>query len=168
MKHLQTFEQYSHNELTEEGLKDFARKAVIGGAMAASLIGSPQKAQGQIGHKIKDFVKSEITKKQSNVDLPEVGKPPIHVDLDESGINHLDKKLDKEGFETINPISFVAKAGRYIMTTTISNTESAAQLQTTQMMKGEKHGNVFHYVKKLDNGKIQMISISQIGVVYNQ
>jgi hypothetical protein len=168
MKHLKTFEKYSYGEydLTEEGLKDFARKAVIGGAMAASLIGSPQKAQGQIGHKIKDFVKSEITKKQSNVDLPEVGKPPIHLDLDESGIAHLNKKLDKEGFETINP--FVAKAGRYIMTTTISNTESAAQLQTTQMMKGEKHGNVFHYVKKLDNGKIQMISISQIGVVYHQ
>ena len=168
MKHLKTFEQYSYVELTEEGLKDFGRKSVIGGAMAASLIGSPQKAHGQIGHKIKDFVKSELTKKQSNIDLPEVGKPPIHLDLDEIAINHLDKKLDKEGFETINPISFLAKPGRYIMTTTISNTESAAQLQTIQMMKGEKHGNVFHYVKKLDNGKIQMISISQIGVVYHQ
>jgi hypothetical protein len=50
MKHLKTFEQYSHDELTEEGLKDFARKAVVGGAMAVSLLGSPQQAHGQIAN----------------------------------------------------------------------------------------------------------------------
>jgi hypothetical protein len=151
MKHLKTY-----NELTNEGLKDF----VIGGAMAASLLGSPQKAHGQIGHKIKDMIKSEIT---SNINLPQVGQPPIHIDLNEKDLIHLDKKLDKEGFENLSGMIPIrdSKPGKYIMTTTISNTKSGAQLQTLQMMKGQKHGNVYHYVKELDN-KIQMISISQI------
>jgi hypothetical protein len=66
MKHLKTFEQYSYGEydLTEEGLKDFARKAVIGGAMAASLIGgTPKTSYGQT----KEPVKTEQSAKQSTM-----------------------------------------------------------------------------------------------------
>ena len=65
MKHLKTFEQYSHGEydLTEEGLKDFARKAVIGGAMAASLLGTPKTSYGQT----KEPVKTEQSAKQSTM-----------------------------------------------------------------------------------------------------
>ena len=157
MEHIKTFESYQ----VDEGLKDWTKKAIISSAMATSLLGSPKQASGQIGHKIRDFVKSEISQKQG-IDLPEVNKSPIQMDLDESDLNHLDKKLNKEGYKTIFiPIRDV-RPGKYIMSTTISNTQSAAQLQTTQMMKGLKHGNVNHYVKDLGNGKIQMISISQI------
>ena len=66
MKHLKTFEQYSYGEydLTEEGLKDFARKAVVGGAMAASLIGgTPKTSYGQT----KEPVKTEQSAKQSTM-----------------------------------------------------------------------------------------------------
>ena len=66
MKHLKTFEKYSYGEydLTEEGLKDFARKAVVGGAVAASLIGgTPKTSYGQT----KEPVKTEQSAKQSTM-----------------------------------------------------------------------------------------------------
>ena len=83
MKHLKTFEQYQNDEVTQEGIKDFTKKAVIGSAMAASLLGTPSKAHGQVGSKIKDFVKTGVdvikdrfAKPEETGEVVEFGKKP--------------------------------------------------------------------------------------------
>lgn len=149
MNHIQSFQQYNES---------FLSKAAATAALGLSAI-APQKAHGQIGHKIKDFVRKEVsTITKSN--LPKPGETKI-IDNEEL------KNLSLDDYETSGnlPISRLPE-GKYMITTTIAQTKTAGEMQALQALKmnaeNQKIVRVFNYNKELKNGNIQVVSIAQL------
>jgi hypothetical protein len=148
MKHIQSFQQYN------EG---FLSKAAATAALGISAL-APQKAHGQLGHKIKDFIKKEVSVTKSN--LPKPGETKI---IDNKELNNLSLD-DYQSFGNL-PLSRLPE-GNYMITTTISQTKSAGEMQALQALKmnaeNKKIVRVFNYNKELKNGNIQIVSIAQL------
>lgn len=147
MKHLQNFQQ--HNE----GLLS---KAVATAALGISAL-APQKAHGQIGHKIKDFVKKEVsTITKSN--LPKVGETKI---VNNKELNNL--SLDNYESSGNLPISRLPE-GKYLITSAVAETQAASEMQSHQQLnnQNQKIVRIFNYHKTLNNGNSQTVSIAQI------
>jgi hypothetical protein len=149
MNHIHTFQQYN------EG---FLSKAAATAALGISAL-APQKAHGQLGHKIKDFVKKEVSIiKKSN--LPKPGETKI---IDNKELNNLSLD-DYQSFGNL-PLSRLPE-GKYMITTTIAQTKTAGEMQALQALKmnaeNKKIVRVFNYNKELKNGNIQIVSIAQL------
>jgi hypothetical protein len=148
MKHLQSFHQYN------EG---FLSKAAATTALGIAAL-APQKAYGQLGHKIKDFIKKEISVTKSN--LPKPGETKI---IDSKELSD----ISLQDYESIGnlPLSRLPE-GKYMITTTIAQTKTAGEMQAIQALKmnaeNKKIVRVFNYNKELKNGNIQIVSIAQL------
>jgi hypothetical protein len=147
MKHIQNFPEYN------EG---FLSKAAATVALGAATL-APQQAHGQLGHKIKDFVKKEISTKTN---LPQTGETKT---ITKSQLNSLSNSLEEfESFGNL-PISNLPE-GNYLITSVVSKTQSAGEMAAQQQLRNQnqKIVRIFNYHKDLGNGNIHIISIAQI------
>ena len=147
MKYLQNFPEYN------EGFLSKAAATVALGAAAFTA----QKAHGQLGHKIKDFVKKEFSTK---IDLPKVGETKT---ITKNQLSSLSNSLeDFESFGNL-PISNLPE-GNYLITSAVSKTQAAGEMQAQQQLRSQNQRivRIFNYHKDLGNGNMQIVSIAQV------